>query len=186
MIDIATPAINNDPVEVRVVDEEELEKRMWRSHEMLLDWIEKADQKASFVLALATVVSAFLAFRLDDVAPDSVAMETAAAGGGTTLPNVSLFLLGIAIILSALVVSPRLALAARKQSTPNDLIYFGHLVGRPKCELGGAFRNARFDEALSNQISQLSKIAWRKHLYVIAATWLAIAGIILVLISVLF
>ena len=90
----------------------------WQVHDQQQAWIEKADFKASLLLpvqfGILTILGAVL---LSNRRPHlNVLVETCVVIG--------MLIVGIAIVLTTLVVMPRLGGAAAEQS---DLIHFGHL-----------------------------------------------------------
>ena len=129
----------------------------WLVHGQQEAWIEKADFKASLLLPVQfgflTILGAVL---LSDRRPKlNLIVEISVVLG--------MLIVGIAIVLTTLVVMPRLGGDAAEKS---DLIHFGHLR-----HLDGATIRARLADldddgelsALSRQLAVLSRVNWRKH-----------------------
>lgn len=129
----------------------------WQVHAQQQAWIEKADFKASLLLpvqfGILTILGAVL---LSNRRPHmNVLVQICVVIG--------MHIVGIAIVLTTLVVMPKLGGDAVE---PSDLIHFGHLR-----KLDGATIKTRLadlvddDElsALSRQLSVLSKLNWKKH-----------------------
>lgn len=129
----------------------------WQVHSQQVAWIEKADFKASLLLpvqfAILTILGAVL---LSDRRPHlNPVVEICVALG--------IVVLGIAIILTTLVVLPRLGGDSLEK---NDLIHFGHLRQLDAATIKD--RLVDLDEegelsALSRQLSVLSRVNWKKH-----------------------
>ena len=129
----------------------------WQVHAQQQAWIEKADFKASLLLpvqfGILTILGAVL---LSNRRPHlNVLVETCLV--------IVMLIVGIAIVLTTLVVMPRLGVAAAEQS---DLIHFGHLRklddATVKARLADLDDDAELS-ALSRQLCVLSQLNWEKH-----------------------
>jgi hypothetical protein len=134
----------------------------WRVHSLLDTWTGKVDNKASIVLAIE---SAAFAFIVTQTAKGKVFADP--GGVGAWVLRLALALLLVAIGLALLVVLPQLD---RRQSTKDwaaNSIYFGHLRHWDPDELAKQLpdRASHQSEQLAKQMVTMSKIAWRKHVW---------------------
>lgn len=153
----------------------------WRIHEALRDWTGKVDIKATFVLTIDSgVLVAVLAL----------------ATGKHRLANLrgwalGFFVLGILCVfaaagLSAWAVRPTIRNSEVEKEWRNNTIFFGHLKFWSAGELLESLRSEDVLPMLSRQLTVMSDIAWKKHLWlqwsvnllVLGATCLGIAAAI--------
>lgn len=129
----------------------------WQVHSQQEVWIEKADFKASLLLpvqfGILTILGAVL---MSNRRPHlNLIVEICVALG--------MLVVGVAIVLTTLVVMPRLGGNAADDS---DLIHFGHLHNLDEATIKARLADLDDDgelSALSRQLSVLSKLNWRKH-----------------------
>ncbi|NWF30271.1 hypothetical protein HW130_29135 [Streptomyces sp. PKU-EA00015] len=80
-------------------------------------------------------------------------------------------------VLAILVVVPRLrSRSALEQEAGQSFIYFGHLQFWKPTDLEAALQQQDILPVLSNQLINMSKIAWRKHRFVQLSFLLAAVG----------
>jgi hypothetical protein len=144
----------------------------WRTHQAQADWTGKVDAKASFAFAIesaaiATVVALTAKDRLYSDLDTWWLLAMYAAGLA--------FLLGAAA-LAVMVVIPRLRGSKTFVESKDNFIYFGHARHWSPAALEDALRKRDILPMLSNQIVQMAKIAWVKHLRVRWSFRLASAG----------
>jgi hypothetical protein len=129
----------------------------WQVHNHQVAWIEKADFKASLLLpvqfGILTILGAvLLSVRRPHLNP---LVEICVVLG--------LVILGIAILLTTLVVLPRLGGDSLEK---NDLIHFGHLRRLDAVSIKDLLVDLDAEgelSALSRQLSVLSTVNWKKH-----------------------
>lgn len=84
------------------------------------------------------------------------------------------------VMLSMLVLMPRIKLREKKPGRPGYL-YFGHLRHWEKEELAQTLaRNQVIDGQIAAQVIALSRVAWRKHVLLQWSLYLLFAGITVV------
>lgn len=169
---------HREPEQVELSDE-----LAWRVHETAKGWISQVDAKATAALAIE---AASLGFALALITnPGTLGQLTGLArwlvGGG-------LVLLFVSVLLSALVLLPRIKLREKRPANPGYL-YFGALRHWDKHALADTLaRNEVNDSQIAGQVIELSKTAWRKHrrfqwsLYFLFAGMAVVGGIYLILI----
>lgn len=129
----------------------------WQVHDQQQAWIEKADFKASLLLPVQFGVLTILgAVLLSNHRPHlNLIVEICIAIG--------VFVVGVATVLTTLVVMPRLGGEAAEKS---DLIHFGHLRNLNDATIKARLADLDYEaelSALSRQLSVLSKLNWKKH-----------------------
>ncbi|GEK80146.1 hypothetical protein ABA31_14970 [Agrococcus baldri] len=147
----------------------------WRVHENAKGWISQVDVKSAAALAIEAAVLGF-AFALI-VNADTLSQLTDLSrwiiGGG-------LLLLLVSVILSTLVLLPRVKLREPKPET-RGYLYFGHLRHWDKKELAATLaRNQVSDGQIADQVIKMSQIAWRKHALLQWSLYLLLAGIVVI------
>lgn len=150
----------------------------WRVHGLLDNWTGKVDNKASIVLAIE---SAALAFVVTQTAEGKVFADP--GGVGAWGFRLGLALLLVAVALALLVVLPQLN---RRQSTKDwtkNSIYFGHLRHWDPNELAKRLPEQAMhqNEQLAKQMVAMSKIAWRKHVWLQGSLTALAAAVVLLL-----
>jgi len=143
----------------------------WQAHQAQEDWTGKADIKGSILLAAdGTVLAALLAFAREE---------------SCTL-RVVWFLCFLCLTASAvfagLTIKPRIGAGARVEGI--DFVYFGHLKDMEPSQLAVELEHMTAGDAihgLSKQLVVMSRTNWRKHKLLIASTWCAVIGFILIL-----
>jgi Family of unknown function (DUF5706) len=153
----------------------------WRVHDALDSWTGKVDTKSSIALAIESAVLGFV------VALSSNGGRLASLHGDElTIYRIGFGFLVLSIALSLAVVFPQLAGRSARRRWRSNMIYFGHLRHWDEVELATALADETPQlEQLARQLVQMSRIAWRKHVWlqwslislVISATCLLIAGI---------
>lgn len=91
-----------------------------------------------------------------------------------------LFLLLASVVLSMLVLMPRIKL---REPKPKDrgYLYFGHLRHWDKEALTATLaRNQVSDGQIADQVIKMSQIAWRKHVLLQWSLYLLLAGIVVI------
>lgn len=145
-----------------------------RVHQALHEWTAKVDTKASVVLSLETAVfGAVLAF----------------SSGAKPLAHLDSFelwfyRLGISFLVGAILcagaaVFPQLNRRDARRNWRSNYVYFGHLRRwRPDELITAVQKNGATREHLvmSTQIVALSKIVWRKHVFLQWSMSLALLG----------
>jgi hypothetical protein len=145
----------------------------WRLHGQLTDWIGRVDTKASFVLALAT---AGLGGNALLGGGHSASLGTRGYIVGASWTSVTLLL--ASVFFSAWAVAPRLNRPDRIRPDGRNFIYFGHIRRLTLEQLLTELAGEDLAVALARQIKTLSDIAWRKHVLVQIALWLAVFGLV--------
>lgn len=168
-----------DPVETEPPAAADPAEFGWRVHGLLDNWTGKVDNKASIVLAIE---SAAFAFVVTQTAKGKVFADP--GGVGAWVFRLGLVLLLVAIALALLVVLPQLN---RRQSTKdwaNNSIYFGHLRHWDSDDLAKQLPDqaAHQREQLAEQMVAMSKIAWRKHIWLQGSLTTLAAAVVLLLI----
>ena len=133
----------------------------WRVHAALDSWTAKVDTKASISLAIETAVLGFIISLSGSEGPLSHLRGTDLA-----LYRVGLTLIGVAVLLVLAVVFPQLNRRGARRDWKNKMIYFGHLRHWDVGILTKALQeeSPRYEQ-LAAQLVQMSKIAWRKHVW---------------------
>jgi hypothetical protein len=149
----------------------------WRVHGLLDNWTGKVDSKASITLALESATFAFV------VTQTRAGREFAdLCGTGQLLFQVSLALLLASIMLSLLVVMPQLNRRQSKREWRSNTIYFGHLRHWAPDDLAKRLGDTEtHPDQLARQLVAMSKIAWRKHLWLQTSLALLVAGVTLLI-----
>lgn len=146
----------------------------WRVHEGVNEWTARVDAKASIALAIEAAVAALVALLATGDG------ELAHASGSTAwLLGAGAVLLVISVGFALLVVYPQLRGRSTRREFQHDVVYFGHL------RLWDAERlTERLAEgsgelpSLARQLVRMSKIAWRKHVWLQWSLALFVAGVL--------
>lgn len=156
-----------EPERVEVSDE-----LAWRVHETAKGWISQVDAKSAAALAIEAASLGFALVLVTNA--DTLAQLTPFA---RWLVGAGLALLFGSVMLSMLVLMPRIKLRERTPARPGYL-YFGHLRHWKKGDLAETLaRNHVSDGQIAEQVIALSKIAWRKHVLFQWSLYLLFAGV---------
>lgn len=156
-----------EPEQVELSDE-----LAWRVHENAKGWISQVDVKSAAALAIEAAV---LGFALALITNSDTLSQLTALSRWTV--GVGLLLLLVSVILSMLVLMPRIKLGEPK-SKDRGYLYFGHLRHWDKETLAATLaRNQVSDGQIADQVIKMSQIAWRKHVLLQWSLYLLLAGI---------
>ncbi len=152
----------------------------WRVHGLLDNWTGKVDNKASIVLAIE---SAAFAFVVTQTAKGKVFADPGEVGAWVF--RLGLVLLLAAIALALLVVLPQLNRRQSGKSWAENSIYFGHLRHWDPDDLAKELpeQAAHQREQLARQMVAMSKIAWRKHIWLQGSLTALAAAVVLLLVN---
>ncbi|MFI5729275.1 Pycsar system effector family protein [Kribbella sp. NPDC051587] len=157
---------------------EDASETAWRLHSLLVEWIAKADSKATLALLVQSTVLGLLGgasiFGRDLGADRSVASKVLALAG------VGLMLTAAAC--AALAVSPVLR-SRKKIEGDAGIAYFGGLRSYTRERLVKELLNADLLPILSGQLIVLSDIAWSKFRWVRRSLLLGLTGAALLVIA---
>ncbi|MFB7609863.1 Pycsar system effector family protein [Streptomyces gardneri] len=149
----------------------------WRIHAALGEWTTRVDTKASFALTLESATLAGIV-----ALSDKNRLFSNLTGFGVRGPLWA----GILLILAAaiLVVAPRLRAKKKLEAEVSEnFIFFGHLQHWEPTALAQKLQEQDMLPVLTNQLVNMSKIAWKKHRYVQLSFRLAGIGGVLVFIA---
>ncbi|MER5785750.1 Pycsar system effector family protein [Streptomyces mobaraensis] len=132
----------------------------WRLHAALSDWTGKADAKASFALTVQS--TALLVLGLAAGAGRGFGH---AGGWAAVLLWAGVAALVVGLACAVLAVAPSLR-ADVPGPAEERFVYFGHLRHWEPGALEYRLREADPLPALSRELVVMSRIAWRKHVYV--------------------
>lgn len=149
----------------------------WKVHGLLDTWTAKVDAKASISLAIEVAVFGFVI---------SLSKEH---GVLSNLTGAQLFmyvigvgLLVISMLLAVFVVFPQLARFKSKKEWQKNMIYFGHLRHWDPVKLAKALpEDGLSKDQLARQLVTMSKIAWRKHVWLQCSLGALVSGSLLLL-----
>lgn len=136
----------------------------WRAHEAIQGWTASVDIKASIVLVVETAVAGAATRAL--IARDGELHS--AVGLHLAVSVAAVALLALSVGCALWVVFPRLARRRNSTSTPNGLLYFGHLRAHSSEQIAAALDALTIDEErrqLAEQLHVTGKVAWRKHVW---------------------
>lgn len=130
-------------------------------HGHLDNWTGKVDNKASIVLAIESAAFAFVVTQTDQ------GKQFADLGHlGEWWFRIGLGLLLLAMVFALLVVWPQLNGRKSKRDWKSNTIYFGHLRHWEPSDLAAALLEWKTEpDQLARQMVAMSKIAWRKHVW---------------------
>lgn len=142
-------------------DDRDAQEFAWKVHAALIDWTGKVDTKASIALSLEAAVLVLVIAQSESGKPlaglDDFALLLFRVGFCSLLASIA---------LSLLVVVPQLKRRKIKPAAPQGMIYFGHLRLRTPEQVEESLRDSeRWLPALSRQLVEMSRIAWRKHAF---------------------
>ena len=144
----------------------------WRVHETAKGWISQVDAKSAAALAIEAAALGFALVLITN--SDTLGQLTTFS---RWILGAGLALLFGSVMLSMLVLMPRIKMREKKPSRPGYL-YFGHLRHWEKEELAQTLaRNQVSDGQIAAQVIALSRVAWRKHVLFQWSLYLLFAGI---------
>jgi hypothetical protein len=154
----------------------------WRVHGAQESWANKADVKASILLALeGGALFAVIAANAKD------GLLTRLTGWQHVAEIVGIAFLLLAVSGATIAVFPRLGRAGlHRGDYHRHIIYFGHLRYWDAAELTVRLEALTSEEelaALSQQLVQMAKSNWDKHRWVQVSLMLALLGIIMISIA---
>lgn len=143
----------------------------WRVHETAKGWISQVDAKSAAALAIEAAALGFALVLITN--SDTLGLLTAFS---RWVLGAGLALLFGSVMLSMLVLMPRIKIRERKPRKPGYL-YFGHLRHWEKEALAETLaRNQVSDGQIAAQVIVLSRVAWRKHVLFQWSLYLLFAG----------
>jgi hypothetical protein len=134
------------------------------------------DAKASIALAIEAAVAGLVALMAtgDGELADASGLAAWSLGVGVLL-------LAASVVLSVLVVFPQLRGRATRREYSNDVVYFGHLrLWDPQRLAARLAEDSGELDGLSRQLVRMSKIAWRKHVWLQWSLALFVTGVLAV------
>ncbi len=161
---------DTEPEQVELSDE-----LAWRVHENAKGWISQVDVKSAAALAIEAAVLGFALALITN--SDTLSQLTTLS---RWIVGAGLFLLLVSLVLSMLVLLPRIKL---REPKPKDrgYLYFGHLRHWDKETLTATLaRNQVSDGQIADQVIKMSQIAWRKHVLLQWSLYLLLAGIVVI------
>jgi hypothetical protein len=165
---------------VEAMSAQEPRETAWRIHAAVGEWTARVDAKASFALTLESAALAGIVALSDNGHRFSHLHGYGVRG--TLWAGALLILTGA--VLAIFVVAPRLRSVKKLESeAPQNFIYFGHLQFWDPAALAQKLEQEDTLPILSNQLVNMSKIAWRKHRFVQLSFLLAAIGGVLVFIA---
>ncbi|MFG6294122.1 Pycsar system effector family protein [Streptomyces rochei] len=152
----------------------------WRIHAALGEWTARVDAKASFALTLESAALAGIV-----ALSDKNRLFSNLTGFGVRGPLwAGILLILTAAVLAILVVAPRLRAKKKLEAESSEnFIFFGHLQFWEPTALAQKLQEQDMLPVLTNQLVNMSKIAWRKHRFVQLSFLLAGIGGVLVFIA---
>lgn len=159
-----------EPEQVELSDE-----LAWRVHENAKGWISQVDVKSAAALAIEAAVLGFALALITN--SDALSQLTTLS---RWIVGAGLFLLLVSVVLSMLVLMPRIKL---REPKPKDrgYLYFGHLRHWDQETLTATLaRNQVSDGQIADQVIKMSQIAWRKHVLLQWSLHLLLAGIVVI------
>jgi hypothetical protein len=149
----------------------------WKVHDNLSEWTARVDVKASIALATEAAVLGFVITLATDGKP---------LGGIKNWPvwllQAGTVLLLLSVILAIFVVLPQLRSRHTKQESMKNRIYFGHLRHWEPEPLAKSLAEDDDREAdeLALQLVTMSKIVWRKHVWLQWSLFALLAGVVMI------
>jgi hypothetical protein len=148
----------------------------WRTHDAVGNWTARVDTKASIALAIEAAV---LGFVVTLATGDGELADSSGWTSALLLGGVCVLLLSVA--LSILVVFPQLRGRKSRREHAQNFVYFGHLRHWNPTDLEARLAATPVRLAqLSRQLVHMSRIAWRKHVWLQWSLSLLMAGLLLV------
>ena len=148
----------------------------WRVHDSISDSTARVDIKSSIALAIEAAV-------LGSVI--SLSTESRLLAGISNWPVWLLFgglaCLTASVGLAVLVVMPQLRRRHLRAEYRSNAVYFGHLRLWQPIELAAHLRHTDHElDVLARQLVDMSKIVWRKHVWLQWSLVCLLAGVVLV------
>jgi Pycsar effector protein len=144
----------------------------WKIHAAIVDWTGKVDNKASFALAIESAVLGGIV---------ALSQSGKRLGGLRGFWQLSTFRVGVLLVVCAVVavvtvVMPQLRASRLKSEWRRNFIYFGHVRYWQPDELTATLRREDPLPALSQQLINMSNVAWKKHRRLQISLLLAVSG----------
>lgn len=148
----------------------------WKVHDAINAWTGKVDTKASIALAIEVAIAGF-AITLST----NHRQLTGLHGIRAHLDDIGLAVLFGSMLASLAVVMPQLSRRRARRTWQTNMIYFGHLRHWDPEQLANELIAGNIPSAaqLARQLIEMSRIAWRKHV------WLQWSLILLIVASLL-
>jgi hypothetical protein len=140
------------------------EKYAWHITETLHDWTSKVDNKASVILSVETATLGLILVFAGSGKPLG-----SLAGPSVWSFRVGVILLALAIVTAGSAIFPQLNRRDARKNWRKNYIYFGHLRRWRPADLVAAVNSTATSDAdlvQSTEIVALSKIIWRKHVFI--------------------
>lgn len=148
----------------------------WRVHDGLSDWTARVDTKASIALAIE---AASLGFVITLVSKDGLLAHV--SGWGTWTLGIGIGAAVLGVLVAIFVVFPQLRARKSKREYESSVIYFGHLRHWEPKKLEKALTGEHAGlGSLSRQLVALSRIVWRKHVWLQWSLALYVIAVVLV------
>jgi len=128
-----------------------------------MTWTSNVDNKSSFALGLETgLLAGAVALRGSEDF-----LQTFHNGFSGVLWATAIVLLGSAVLITTLVVAPRLNSRRLSKDTTKDYIFFGHLAQKypqgETAELVKALETEPVLDVIARQLQVMGRFAWQKH-----------------------
>ncbi|WP_175374888.1 Pycsar system effector family protein [Tsukamurella pulmonis] len=130
----------------------------WKIHAALADWTGKVDTKATFALTIESALIAGVVTLSADGRP-----LNGLTGWAAMWYWCGTLLLAAGAVTAGSVVRPRLRKAELQAESEGNFIYFGHLQHLTPDQIAEHLKETALLPVLSKQLSEMSKIAWKKH-----------------------
>jgi hypothetical protein len=150
----------------------------WETHRAMTAWTSSVDTKATIVLSISGLLLGLYLSELSaahtPIRPHHWQYIVGFAGMALT---------AAAVIMSGLVVTPRLNRRRTRQNWQENYIYFGHLRLWDPSKLRQHLASLSVDQELfllADQLVSTAKIAWRKHSLLQIAMGMLLCGVLLV------
>lgn len=135
----------------------------WKVHENIGQGTGRADTKASIALAIEIAVLGFI-ISLSDGEKKGPLVDL--QNWSLLLYVATIVVLCFSIVMSLLTVIPQLRGRATRKEYKSNMIYFGHLrLWEPKDLANALTTEVPESEQLARQLVNMSKISWRKHVF---------------------
>jgi hypothetical protein len=146
----------------------------WKIFDAQNSWIERADVKASIILALEASILGFVVI----LSANHQALNVL-HGVRRVADVVADGLLLLSVLTSLSAITPHLG-RTKAAKKAKGIIYFGHLRHMTSEELGRAFRENRpTNKDVSEQVVILAAVSWRKHVKLQCSIVMLAIGVLL-------
>lgn len=146
----------------------------WKVFDAQNSWIERADVKASIILALEAAILGFVV-----VLSANHQVLSALHGLKRAVDVAADALLLLSVLTSLSAITPHLGRTKAATQT-KGIIYFGQLRHLAPQELGRAFRESHpTNEDVSEQVVILAAVSWRKHVKLQYSIIMLVTGVLL-------